>query len=87
MEIQYGRGETAYGPGVQIYLSGDELATAITAYLTAHDVNMFGARTVRVCGIAAGMTLVSVYVDPSGFVIEKGKKWDGKGPEGQTTDL
>jgi len=76
MKIKHGKGTTKYGTGVQIDLTGNEVALAIMAYLTARDVHTFGAMTIRVNGkqIEEG----SIYVDPSGFVIDKkGVKWDG----------
>jgi hypothetical protein len=78
MNITYGRGKTEYGPGVQIDLTGDEVATAIMAYLVAHGVHVDGPRTVTVNGdlCAEG----GIYVDPSGFVITpKGKRMSGRG--------
>ena len=77
MIINYGKDITKYGPGVKIELSGNEVAIAIDAYLTAHGVHVSGPRTINVnrelieCG--------SVYVDPSGFVISNGKKYSGRG--------
>lgn len=62
--------------GTSVDLTGDEVATAIDAYLTAHRVHVVGPRTINVtiedcgmhyCGlIQAG----SVYVDPSGRVVD-----------------
>jgi hypothetical protein len=77
MNVNYGKGKTIYGPGIEIELSGDEVATAIDAYLTAHDINISGPRTIRVNGelIDNG----EVYVDPSGFVIAQGEKYSGRG--------
>ena len=77
MNINYGKGETKYGPGVEIELSGDEIATAIDAYLVSHNVNISGARTINVNNklIEEG----SIYVDPSGFVISEGEKYSGRG--------
>ena len=77
MNIRYGRGTSEYGPGVDIFLTGDEVATAIAAYLTARDVNISGPATTRVndtlCEIG------NVYVDPSGFVVHRGNKISGRG--------
>ena len=77
MKIYYGEGKTEYGPGVQIDLTGSEVATAISAYLTAYNVYVDGPRTIRVNGelIDEG----TIYVDPSGFVITNGKKYSGRG--------
>ena len=80
MNINYGKGLTKYGTGVQINLTGDEVATAIDAYLTAHNVYVSGARTIKVNGelIEEGY----IYVDPSGFVIANGAKYSGRGEQG-----
>ena len=77
MEIKLGNGTTKFGTGVQINLTGEEVATAIMAYLVAHDVNISGAQTIRVNEemIWAG----GIYIDPSGFVIHNGKKYSGRG--------
>lgn len=66
MEIGYGKGTTEYGPGVAIELTGDEVATAIAAYLVAHNVHVSGPRTITVNGELCEKG--RVYVDPSGFV-------------------
>lgn len=39
-----------YGTGVQIDLTGEEVATAIYAYLMAHNVVINGPATIRVNG-------------------------------------
>ena len=77
MEIKAGNGTTEFGPGVEITLTGDEVAAAIMTFLVAHDINVFGARTISVnkelceCG--------EVYVDPSGYVVSRGVKFSGRG--------
>lgn len=58
--------------GVMIKLTGDEVAHAIDVYLVAMDVCVRGPRTVRVNGKLCQKG--RVYVDPSGFVIHKGKR-------------
>lgn len=76
--VRLGFGKTEYGPGVHVELTGDEVATAIYAFLVAHGIHVDGPRTVRVNGglCEAG----SVYVDPSGFVIDAdGQKYRGSG--------
>lgn len=78
MKVKYGRGKTEYGPGVDILLTGREVALAIHAYLTARDVHISGA-----CTILVNEKLCDhgrVYVDPGSFVIKKGKKFSGRGP-------
>lgn len=77
MKIKQGKGTTEYGPGVEIKLTGDEVATAIDAYLVARNVHVSGARTITVNGELCNKG--RVYVDPSGFVINKGKKISGNG--------
>lgn len=77
MKIDYGCGKTQYGPGVSIELDGNEIATAIDTYLVAHNVYINGPRTITVNGELCEDGLV--YVDPSGFVINKGKKFSGRG--------
>jgi hypothetical protein len=68
-----------YGPGVEITLSGNEIALAISAYLVAKGVHIEGPRTITVNDEFCEEGLV--YVDPSGYVIDKkGKKIDGRGP-------
>jgi hypothetical protein len=77
MQIYFGKGKTGYGPGVQIDLTGEEVATAIYAYLMARNVVIDGAATIRVNDeiIESG----SIYVDPSGRVIANGDGWNGRG--------
>ena len=82
MDIQYGAGKTKYGSGVEINLTGDEVARAIDTYLVAHGVYVSGARTITVNGELCRHG--RVYVDPSGFIIDHGhdgKKISGRGPE------
>ena len=75
--VRYGDGKTQYGPGVSIELTGSEVATAISAYLVAHDVNISGARTITVNGELC--EIGHVYVDPSGFVVSDGVAISGRG--------
>ena len=81
MRVRYGKGKTKYGPGVEITLSGDEVATAIGAYLVAHGKHISGARAFSAVPGDGGAPGMSVYVDPSGFVISEGMKWSGRGLE------
>jgi hypothetical protein len=80
MIVRYGDGQTWYGPGVAVELTGDEVARAIEAWLVAHGVHISGARTVTVNGelCRAGQ----LYVDPSGFVIDNGEGFSGRGERG-----
>ncbi len=76
MKIKKAKGKTKYGSGINIKLTGDEVATAIMTYLTANDVHIFGARTIRVNGELCESG--NVYIDPSGYCIDKkSKKWRG----------
>lgn len=75
--IKRGAGVTKYGPGVSIDLTGEEVATAIAAFLVAHDINISGARTITINGEPCESG--HVYVDPSGFIISDGEKFDGRG--------
>ena len=77
MNIQFGKGKTEYGTGVQIDLTGDEVATAIDAYLVAHGIYVDGARTIRVNGELCERG--QIYVDPSGRVVANGEGWSGRG--------
>lgn len=78
MKVKYGNGKTQYGPGVSIILSGDEVAIAIHAYLVANGIHVDGPRTITMNGEL--MSKTKVYVDPAGFVIYDGKRYNGKGP-------
>lgn len=77
MKVRHGNGKTEYGPGVDILLTGEEVATAISAYLVARGVYVSGPRTIMVndglCKFGR------VYVDPSGAVVRKGKRLTGRG--------
>ena len=77
MIVQLGNGRTQYGPGVRIDLSGSEVGAAIDAWLVAHGVHVCGPRTITVNGELC--KLGNMYVDPSGYVIAAGKKFDGRG--------
>jgi len=76
MHIRKGKGTTEFGPGVDILLSGCEVATAIEAYLVAHGVHIRGPRTITVNGDLCEQG--NVYVDPSGFVVDRGEKINGR---------
>ena len=77
MEVRHGDGPTKYGPGVLVSLSGDEVATAIDAYLVAHGIIVRGPRTITVNGELC--EAAEVYVDPEGFVIAGGVEFSGRG--------
>lgn len=77
MKVSQRISKTQYGPGVDITLSGDEVAIAIDAYLVAHGVHVSGPRTIRVNEELCEKG--HIFVDPSGFVIYNGEKIDGKG--------
>ena len=77
MKIKHGKGKTEYGPGIEIKLTGNEVAIAIDAYLVAHGVYVSGPRTITVNGDLCERG--RVYVDPSGFVVTSGKRYTGRG--------
>jgi len=77
MEVSFGKGKTQYGTGVQIDLTGDEVAMAIYTYLTAHNVHISGAATITVNGELCEYG--GVYVDPSGRVVANGEGYNGRG--------
>jgi hypothetical protein len=81
MKIEYGKGTTEYGPGVSIHLDGDEVGRAISAWLVAHGVYVDGARTTTINGKLP--EIGHIYVDPSGYVIENGKRISGRGDYGK----
>ena len=76
-KVKIGNGKTEFGPGVEVALTGDEVATAIDAFLVARGIHVSGPRTISVNGRLCMDGLV--YVDPSGFVISRGKKYAGRG--------
>lgn len=82
MDIVFGKGKTKFGPGVCVNLTGDEVATAIHAYLVAHQIYIHGPATVSVNGELCNNG--RIYVDPSGFVIADGQKYSGRGPGTET---
>jgi len=75
--VQLGSGETEFGPGVNIEFTGEEVATAIEAWLVAHEVCVRGPRTISVNGDLCQTG--RIYVDPSGTVIHEGKRFSGRG--------
>jgi hypothetical protein len=77
MKVSFGKGKTEYGPGVQIDLTGNEVAMAIHTYLTAHNIHIYGPATISVNGELCKYG--GVYVDPSGSVVANGKGYNGKG--------
>jgi hypothetical protein len=77
MIVKHGRGKTEYGPGVEIHLTGADVAVAIDAYLVAHGIHVTGPRTIRVNGELCENG--EVYVDPSGSVIYDGDRYTGRG--------
>jgi putative transposon-encoded protein len=70
--MKFKKVKTDYGNGVMIDLTGDEVATAVDAWLVANNVHVSGARTVTVNGELCRHG--KVFVDPSGFVTHKGDK-------------
>ena len=82
MKVGYGGGRTKYGPGVSIELTGDEVATAIDAWLVAHGVHVRGPRTITVNGELCEEGHVSV--DPSGFAVYDGERLSGRGANAES---
>ena len=79
MEVKYGSGTSEYGPGVRIELTGVDLAKAIDSYIVAHGIHVNGSRTISINGDLCREG--HIYVDPSGFVIDNGVPWSGRGVE------
>jgi len=79
MDVRYGKGPTEFGPGVDIELTGDEVAMAVDAWLVARGIHVNGPRTVTVNGALCSDG--RVYVSPPGFVVAEGKRLSGRGPE------
>lgn len=85
MNIRHGKGRTKYGPGVDILLTGNELAQAVLDYIAARGVDVTGPRTVTVGGELC--TSARVYVDPSGHVVTAtGEALSGRGPTQQKAE-
>ena len=76
MKIRKGGGTTTYGPGVEINLTGNEVAHAIDVFLYAQGIYVGGSRTIRVNGELCKSG--KVYVDPGAKVFHKGKEVDGR---------
>ena len=70
MKISVGKGKTEFGPGVDINLTGDEVARAILAFVARQNIVISGPLTVMVNGKLCKKG--KVYVDPSGMVTVKG---------------
>lgn len=64
---------TKHSNGVDISLSGEEVAIAITAYLHAHQVYIHAPATVTVNDEPCRKG--NVWIDPCGFVTFKGRKY------------
>lgn len=75
MTIRFGKLKDKYGAGVEIDLTGDEVATAIRAYLVAHHIEVNGPNTVTVNGKLCEEG--QVYVFPPGFVNADGRTYLG----------
>lgn len=77
--VETGKGKTEYGPGVEITLSGDDVARSIDNYLKLHEIGVNGPRTVQVNDDLCRKG--RVYVDPSGYVIHNGNIISGRGDD------
>lgn len=76
MNIKTGKGTSEYGPGIEISLTGEEIAIAIDLYLYSKGVLILGPRTTQVNNeLCQGG---EVYVDPSGYIIAYRKKYTGR---------
>lgn len=71
MTVQFGKGKTAFGPGIDIILSGDEVAIAIDNYLKLYKIDINGPRTIRINGELCEKG--EIYIDPSGEVTLQGR--------------
>jgi hypothetical protein len=78
MIVKYGEGTTTYGPGVEIKLTGSELARAIDVWLLSQQVIVQGPRTITYNGELLEDSC-RIYVDPSGSVIHCGERLSGRG--------
>ena len=74
-KVRNGKGPTEYGPGIEITLTGVEVAIAIQAYLVSKQIHIRGPHTISVNGELCKVG--RVYVDPSGFVVKKGSRYEG----------
>jgi hypothetical protein len=78
MEVRWGNGDTEYGPGIEIALTGEDVARAIEAYMVSHGIHHSGPRTITVNGELCKNG--AVYVDPSEVVVDSdGRTWIGRG--------
>jgi hypothetical protein len=76
MKIKKGKGDSEFGTGIDIKLTGNELAKAVDLYLYSQDLYVSGARTIRVNGDKCKSA--SVYIDPSGSLIKDGERISGR---------
>ena len=77
--VKHGKGTSQFGPGVQINLTGDEVAHAIDIYLLSQDIIVRGPRTIRYDGELLEDNCCEVYVDPSGSAMQNGVRFTGRG--------
>ena len=77
MEVEFGRGKSKNGPGIEIKLKSDEVINAINCYLTAHNTYVGGPRIITMNG--GPIKKCSIHVDTSGHVISDGKQFLGNG--------
>lgn len=77
MKVKLGKGKTHSGPGVDITLTGEEVAEAISAYLVSRGVKIDGPRTICVNGELCDIG--TVHVDPFGKVVWRGEEFYGRG--------
>lgn len=73
INIKFGEDKTGFGPGVYVNLDEEDVWKAVQSYLMAHDVIIFGSQT------HLDLKPVSIYVDPTGNVMNDGTRYTGRG--------
>jgi len=79
MTVQEGDGKTEFGKGVNINLTGDDIALAIYSWLVGQGVFIVGGRTIRINEELCSNS--QVYVDPSGYVVFNGVVYGEGNPD------
>lgn len=77
--VSIAKGTSEYGPGVRITLDGNAVARAIDHWLHAQGIYITGSRTISLDGELLQDRDAHIYVDPSGFVMAGGKRFNGRG--------
>lgn len=76
MKIDKGKGTSEFGTGINIEMSGEELAHAVSTYVHSRGIHIDGSRTITVNGELCESA--SIYVDPCGSLIIDGRKISGR---------